>query len=430
MTRATIWKRILDGAGLAALVLGITATAPAETWINVTQYPLPNGDEYPGSIVEGPDGALWFIVGTFYVGRITTGGVIIQYSVRDCCGSDPGQITPGPDGALWFTLSTGFLGAGTSAIGRITTSGVPTAYELPTGSTAEGITAGPDGALWFTQSPASIGRITTAGVITAEYSVPAGGQLLGITAGPDGALWFTEYQGNQIGRITTAGAITEYPVPTANSEPEAITPGPDGALWFTEYGGNKVGRITTAGVITEYPVLSANSALTGIVTGPDGALWFTEVYGGPERNGALGRITTDGAITEYPARNPGPIAAGPDGALWFTDYFGNKIERAPACGLGFSASFADGTLTMNFNLGIATPATWYAQARTSAGDKQLWSRSIPATVPPGSFTLTWGPGFPDEGMMTIVSGLQAAPHQGLCYETATVNTAGAWPAGR
>jgi hypothetical protein len=293
------------------------------------------------------------------------------------------------------------------------------------------ITAGPDGALWFTQNPSSIGRITTAGVITAEYPLPTYDPvLLGITAGPDGALWFTEYQTNQIGRITTAGAITEYPVPTANSEPQSITAGPDGALWFTEYGGNKVGRITTAGVITEYPVLSANSALTGIVTGADGALWFTEVYGGPERNGAIGRVTTAGVLTEYPARNPGPIAAGPDGALWFTDYFGNKIERAPACGLGFSASFADGTLTMNFNLGIATPATWYAQAQTSAGDKQLWSRSIHATVPPDAFTLTWGPGFPDEGMTTIVSGLQAAPHQGFCYETATVNTAGAWPAGR
>ncbi|HXM43700.1 MAG TPA: hypothetical protein VN924_20870 [Bryobacteraceae bacterium] len=410
-------------AWFAALLLGITTTATAETWINVTQYPLSNGVEYPEGIALGSDGALWFTVGTFYVGRITTGGVITLYSVRDCCGSYLGQITPGPDGALWFTAAFSYIGAtGTGAIGRITTSGVPTAYILPTGTSAGAITSGPDGALWFT-SNAMIGRMTTAGVVTGEYPVPTDSQFLGITTGPDGALWFTEYEGNQIGRITTAGAVTEYPVPTANSEPEAITPGPDGALWFTEFGGNKIGRITTAGVITEYPVLSANSSLSGIVTGPDGALWFTEAYGDPKRDGAIGRITTAGVLTEYPARGPGSIAAGPDGALWFTSYWANEIERAPACGLGLSASFAGSTLTMNFNLGITTPATWYGQAQTSVGNKQLWSQSIPATVPPGSFTLTWGPGFPNEGTMTIVSGLQSAPEQGFCYETATVNTA-------
>jgi virginiamycin B lyase len=427
VTLAGVWRRVAGTkiVWLAALLWGITAAAPAETWIYVTEHPLPNGVEYPEWITTGSDGALWFTAS--YIGRMTTAGKVTLYSVRDCCGSDPGQITPGPDGALWFTLGTDFMGSGTGAIGRITTSGVPTGYELPTGTTPLAITAGPDGALWFTQYPASIGRITTAGVITAEYPVPApvppDTQLLGLAAGSDGALWFTAYQANQIGRITTSGAITEYPVPTANSEPFAITPGPDGALWFTEQSGNKIGRITTAGAITEYPVPTANSYLNGIVTGSDGALWFAETYGDPERDGAIGRITTAGVITEYPAPNPGAITTGPNGALWFTNYYGNKIESAPACGLGFSASFAGSTLTMNFDLGTSIPATWYANLVTStAGVKQLWSRPMPAIGTPTPVTLTFGPGFPEEGPVTIVSGLQIAPNEGLCYETATVNT--------
>ena len=68
--------------------------------------------------------------------------------------------------------------------------------------------------------------------------------------GPDGALWFTETLANTIGRITTAGVITEYPMTTASSSPFGITAGPDGALWFTEVGASKIGRITTAGVVT------------------------------------------------------------------------------------------------------------------------------------------------------------------------------------
>jgi hypothetical protein len=128
-------------------------------------------------------------------------------------------------------------------------------------------------------------------------------------------------------------------------------------------------------------------------------------------------------ITEYPAPNPGAITTGPNGALWFTNYYGNKIESAPACGLGFSASFAGSTLTMNFDLGTSIPATWYANLVTStAGVKQLWSRPMPAIVTPTPVTLTFGPGFPEEGPVTIVSGLQIAPNEGLCYETATVNT--------
>ena len=53
-----------------------------------------------------------------------------------------------------------------------------------------------------------------------------------ITTGPDGALWFTNAGNNSIGRITTAGVVTNY-TGTGIDEPTSITTGPDGALWFT-----------------------------------------------------------------------------------------------------------------------------------------------------------------------------------------------------
>jgi hypothetical protein len=89
-------------------------------------------------------------------------------------------------------------------IGRITTAGVITEFSVTGNNNPFGITTGPDGALWFTEEEIgnAIGRITTAGVIT-EFPVPTGNSFpMGITMGPDGALWFTEENGNQIGRLS------------------------------------------------------------------------------------------------------------------------------------------------------------------------------------------------------------------------------------
>ncbi len=309
----------------SALAIAILAAPTVlRAGVSFSTYPTPTAGSEPFDIVSGPDGALWFTepMGN-KIGRITTSGVITEFSIPTA-GGEPTGITAGPDGALWFVELTGHK------IGRITITGGITEYPVPayTGSSFSGepvsITAGPDGALWFTELPnlvghfGNIGRITTTGVIT-EYAIDFYPQA--ITAGPDGALWFTGSRNNEIseiGRITTAGAVTEYPTPTPNMDPPgAITTGPDGVLWFTELDADKIGRITTAGTITEYPVPTAISAPGGITTGPDGALWFTEGFGNK-----LARITTAGVITEYPitaGSSPGPITTGPDGALWFTE---------------------------------------------------------------------------------------------------------------
>jgi len=290
----------------------------------ITEYAVSGN---PTGITAGPDGALWYgELGTSDVGRITTAGIISNYQTPTTTGafgySGPLGITTGPDGALWFTEH--YTNPGN--IGRVTTSGVMTEYSVHSGgySAPTDIVTGPDGNLWFTEEElfggaGYVGKITPAGVIT-EYAANA--SPYGIAKGSDGALWFAEAGASNVGRITTAGVMTEYPVPSGG-KPIWIAPGPDGALWFTD-STNNIGRITTSGAITEYSIPTSNSNPFGIAPGPDGALWFVEYTGNN-----VGRITTSGVITEYPiptgASAPFGITAGPDGNMWFTEAAGNKI---------------------------------------------------------------------------------------------------------
>src|SRR4029077_12914473 len=89
-----------------------------------------------------------------------------KVSIRVFPTDQAGRITLGPDGALWFAETVA------GKIGRITTSGVITEYSIPTANSYPyGITTGSDGALWFTEvSAQKIGRITTDGLVT-EFPV-------------------------------------------------------------------------------------------------------------------------------------------------------------------------------------------------------------------------------------------------------------------
>jgi streptogramin lyase len=284
------------------------------------------GIDTPEGITAGPDGALWFANhGNNSIGRITTSGQVTNFTGTGV--DTPEGITAGPDGALWFTNAG--HGANPGSIGRITTSGQVTNYSdngilvgLGTGIfMPTSITTGADGALWFTnEGNNSIGRITTSGQIITYSAGPGMGGPYGITAGPDGALWFTK--GNSIGRITTAGVVTNFTDPNIDN-PNSITTGPDGSLWFTN-GDKSIGRITTTGVITNFTDPSINFP-NSITTGPDGALWFTNA-----NNNSIGRITTAGVITTYTGTavdSPLGITSGPDAALWFTMPGTNSVGR-------------------------------------------------------------------------------------------------------
>ncbi len=253
-----------------------------------TGYALPGSDHAPQRIATGSDGALWFteVIGQQgRIGRITTSGAITEYELSPCpgsCGRYPAGIVAGPDGALWFT------DLGDNRLHRITTSGAITDFGtlgLGLNVVPRSIAVGPDNALWFTAEDGNgpndrIGRITTAGVIT-TYELPGFNHCTpnSIVAGSDGGLWFTCQRVNMIGRISTAGEVTPYFLPPAPSGDEfqwlrAITLGPDGALWIANQG-----AVIRAMIVSEQPDTSP-------------PLITSHVFGTPGNNGWLRSAVT------------------------------------------------------------------------------------------------------------------------------------------
>jgi streptogramin lyase len=258
-------------------------------------------------ITAGPDGNVWYVGGNDRVGRITPAGAVTSFLYQHTANSDLDHIATGSDGNLWLTGEDDDF---TGLIVRLTPSGTFTLVDeldvFP-----DPITAGSDGALWFgfqnrldfgnpSIGATGIGRITTSGA-TSLYQLPTtGGDTLeivnGIAPGPDGNLWFTTSRGvNELGRITTSGVITLFDVPGPGVG--QITPGPDGNLWFTT--SRSLGRTTTSGVITEFSVPGG----TGITRGPDNTVWYasgtkivrfdlaTSVKAGPDKGGLEGGFT-------------------------------------------------------------------------------------------------------------------------------------------
>ena len=386
---------------------------------SLTVYPIPTADGEPQGITKGPDGALWF---TEYsgnkIGRITTAGVITEFPLPEP-DSRPTGITAGPDGALWFTESTD----GASKIGRISTSGAITEFPVlatSEGQSANGICTGPDGALWFTEYYGwGIGRITTSGEETV-YDVGFATYPLGITSGPDGALWFTNLNNDTIGRITTAGVVTAFPV-GGEGYPEEISRGPNGDLWFTL--SDAVGSITTSGVVTIYPAEGTYSY--GITAGPGGTAWYvgTNVVGEVvSTNAELSTsVTTGGHGTPITLTgsgyNPGEkvklyadnaevtyiasVTADNSGGFTFVE----QIQAAP---YGYHAFI--GTGQASGKTGIA------AFNETPQVDLS------PVTGLPGSAATVSGFGYPPEEAVTIKWG--AAP--GLTLGSATTDLNGSF----
>lgn len=315
---------------LALALLGWSVPISAQRF---TEFPLPTRPSGPLSIVSGPDGALWF---TEYhanaIGRCTVAGELTEFPLplpeRGLWG-----IAVGADGNIWFTESA----LGLAGIGRITLQGELAEFPLPDpNSFPTRIVAGPDGALWFTGNTGRLGRITTAGAIS-EFEVPSASALLGlggITVGPDGNLWFV-IKNRGLASITPLGEIDEHGGPGGADN---IVSGPDGALWGASLGipTGSVFRLSMSGQTSYFPVRTP----LGIAVGSDGNIWVTEVgyrsprpppIAPPPIPGGIGRITMSSAFTDFHLRNPDlqptGIVMGSDGNIWFTQFAGSSIVR-------------------------------------------------------------------------------------------------------
>ncbi|MBJ7600079.1 MAG: hypothetical protein DLM67_00640 [Candidatus Nephthysia bennettiae] len=150
---------VLAAAALATVPLAAPVYAAAGS---STLFPLPTPYAFPGSIVTGPDGNLWFAE-SGKLGRISTSGALREFALP--AGHNPRSIAPGPDGRLWFTEP------GNGRVGSISTDGASINEYLLAGNSGYGtpvnrpqqIVAGPDGQLWFTQTVFSRSLVRTVG---------------------------------------------------------------------------------------------------------------------------------------------------------------------------------------------------------------------------------------------------------------------------
>ena len=140
----------------------------------VTEFTYP-GSFGPKDITAGPDRSMWFINGSIgssvypsSIERITMGGAVTDFvkSGFGGLGSDylggGGGMVEGPDGALWFIDYGSPTATNVSVVGRMTATGAITTYVTPGRNVAANeIASGPGNTLWFTMGTRGIGRLST-----------------------------------------------------------------------------------------------------------------------------------------------------------------------------------------------------------------------------------------------------------------------------
>jgi hypothetical protein len=235
--------------------------------VSISKCKLGGGSNGEYSLAYGQDGDYW--VGAHdVITRCTPRGSVTDYSVV----GNPGSIVAGPDEAMWFTVG--------GSAGRIGMDGTITTYPLSPDNLGQ-IAVGPDGNLWIAGMFA-IYQLTPAGVST-SFTTTAESHY--ISPGPDRALYF-DGVANGIGRITTEGSVSYITSPGYNGASEMFL-GPSNALW-TETADPNTG---IEGIETYYPSTNTfgpfiavpdtdgqKSEIAGMVGGPDKNIW---VMSGP-----------------------------------------------------------------------------------------------------------------------------------------------------
>jgi streptogramin lyase len=306
-------------------------------------------------LVAGPDGNVWFTLeadvgadGRFRslaaIGRITPEGVVTTFSAGLRKRSYPGEIIAGPDGNLWFLDGVLVATPLRPDIGRVTPQGAITEFptKLPQALRVGGLAAGPDGNVWFThefdlpngenEPGGLIGRIDPSGAVESFGAQPSSGGTP--VAGPEGNVWFIDDVGKAaIDRVTSSGEITRFGAGLVGG-PSHLVLGPDGNIWFTAQ--QSVGRVTPSGQVSRFTdcmdFRRDFSEATQIVSGPGGDLWFSTITSrmtpSMSEPPTIGRVTPAGEITLFKdgVENQSSLIAGPDGKVWFAGD-GEEIDR-------------------------------------------------------------------------------------------------------
>jgi|HubBroStandDraft_5_1064220.scaffolds.fasta_scaffold00090_10 virginiamycin B lyase len=194
----------------------------------ITEFDIPTPRSGPFDITRGPNGNMWFTeMAAGKIGSITPSGVVKEYAIG--AGTEPVDIITGPDGALWFTE------AGVKRIGRLTTRGDLRHFSAGSQRLSGGLTIATDNALWFGQE-SQVGRLTTDGKLT-EFDLPRGVFMTGaVFGGKHGGVLIGAIKRDGQGAlvsVTPAGPTREYDLPQKNLLPIEMAQTADGAYWMS-----------------------------------------------------------------------------------------------------------------------------------------------------------------------------------------------------
>ncbi|HEU5063413.1 MAG TPA: hypothetical protein VFT79_09725 [Solirubrobacterales bacterium] len=173
----------------------------------VAEFPL--GDAY--GIAAGPDGNLW-LTGATTISRLATNGTSASFSLPPSI-EYPGEIVAGPDGALWFGFNSRFGAGSTPGLGRMAIDGQVSEVPVPGGRQTFALSSGPFDSVWYSNGGGRIGWIMP-GVVTGDPACinSCRAPITDLTEGPDGRLWFAAgVEGGSL--FTNPGTVGTYAPP-------------------------------------------------------------------------------------------------------------------------------------------------------------------------------------------------------------------------
>jgi len=228
--------------------------------------------------VAGSDGNVWVSDhGSDDLLRISPTNVVTTFDGAFSTGTVE-EMVSGPDGNLWWTVDLGGPTAARVRRASVPPSGGPITFD-PGISSVEDLVVGPDGNLWYL-GVGKVGRMTTAGAAT-SFDMPAGvsaGRAL--VSGPQSSLWWLDLNQERVVKTnpTTGAHQTFTPTLLLNESLSSMSAGPGGVLWITT-SNDRVLRMTGSGTFTPF----SSPALTELgrpFSGPGNDLWIPSTSGG------------------------------------------------------------------------------------------------------------------------------------------------------
>jgi virginiamycin B lyase len=362
---------------LVATAVGLLATAAATRAATVQTFQIPTAGADLNTMVEGPDGNVYFTAdqdsgGLFHVGELTTGGQVnwipVPFGQADTSGDRMGPTSiVSSGGLLWFLSDVGEslyqLQPGATSVGA------PLQPEnLPDGSFQNGeqLAPAPGGAVWMTTEPgSSVALINANG--TGRY-IPANRNTTTSTVveTPGGAALY-DNGGDSLASVDANGTPTSYTLPSSIGAGDVYSMVYDrsGNLWYSAYnysfltggfdatiGEVPAGSTTGETIDSLDPSSGRGPYATDLTLGPDGAIWFTwtstpdGVHAKmPSGIGRLDPSTGQIQYADLVASNsllPSSLAFGGDGNLYFLDNVDNLVGRVVSPSALFATTTSPG----------------------------------------------------------------------------------------